>query len=148
MNTTLGPRIFCFMKESVQDRPAAVCVADRPTARERAGTAAKESAESGTRRGAYLRREYRRDLLSLLRQPDGRAQCQLNLLTLPAARPTFLLHKKAPAESLLSFPCGCMIIRRGFPRFFYAAFLSFGRRIFRMMATKAAGTMPEPPKIN
>lgn len=27
-------RIFCFMKESVQDRPAAVCDADRPTARE------------------------------------------------------------------------------------------------------------------
>lgn len=98
--------------------------------------------------GAYLRREHRRALLSLLRQPDGRAQCQLSLLTLPAARPTFLLHKKAPAESLLSFPCGCMIIRRGFPRFFYAAFLSFGRRIFRMMATKAAGTMPEPPKIS
>ena len=82
------------MKESVQDRPAAVCVADRPTARESAGTAAKESAESGTRRGAYLRREHRRDLLSLLRQPDGRAQCQLNLLTLSAAHPTFLSEKQ------------------------------------------------------
>lgn len=34
MNTTLC--IFCFMKESVQDRPAAVCGADRPTARESA----------------------------------------------------------------------------------------------------------------
>ena len=28
--------IFCFMKESVQDRPAAVCGADRMTARESA----------------------------------------------------------------------------------------------------------------